>query len=97
MATDDIKNDIELWRKLGKMEADIENVSKLVEAIGLKIDQLDMTAVIQRLAKQETDTENIEARLKKVEDNQSKIVWFVILAVVGAIIKMVIVDKVVMR
>ena len=93
VAIEDTKNEIELWRKLGKMEADIENIGKQVESISAKIDRLDLTSVMQRLAKLETDTDNHEERIKKAEDNQAKIVWLVVAAVVGAVLKMVIIDR----
>lgn len=93
MATNNSNTNPELWQKLGKMEADIQNVGKQVELIGAKIDRMDLASLVQRLVKLETDFENHEQRIKQNADNQSKVVWLVIIAVISAILKMVIIDK----
>ena len=93
MATNNSNTNYELWQKLGKMEADIQNVGKQVELIGTKIDRMDLAGIVQRLVKLETDFENHEQRIKQNTDNQSKVVWLVIVAVVSAILKTVIIDR----
>lgn len=73
MAIDNSNNDAELWQKLGKMEADIQNVSKQVESVGRKIDRLDLTPITKDITTLNARTDTIDTRLKKVEENQSKL------------------------
>ena len=91
MAAANNTNEAELWQKLGKMDADIQNIRNQIES---KIDRLDLTVVVERLVKLEKDVGNHEDRLDKLEDNQARIVWFIIAAVAGAILKMVIIDRI---
>lgn len=94
MAAANNTNEAELWQKLGKMDADIQNIRNQIESISAKIDRLDLTVVVERLVKLEKDVRNHEDRLNKLEDNQARIVWFIIAAVAGAILKMVIIDRI---
>lgn len=94
MAAANNTNEAELWQKLGKMDADIQNIRNQIESISAKIDRLDLTVVVERLVKLEKDIGNHEDRLDKLEDNQARIVWFIIAAVAGAILKMVIIDRI---
>ena len=94
MAAANNTNEAELWQKLGKMDADIQNIRNQIESLSAKIDRLDLTVVVERLVKLEKDVGNHEDRLDKLEDNQARIVWFIIAAVAGAILKMVIIDRI---
>ena len=80
----------QLYQKLGKMEADICNINKLVNEVNQKVDTYN--TISQRVTVLEERTIDRSNRLHKLEDNQAKIVWAIVTAVIGAVLKFVIVD-----
>ena len=87
-----MNNDSELYRKLGMMESDIKNVKDQVCEINHKIDIFNSASErITSLEERATDRSN---RLTKLEENQAKIVWAIVMAVLSAILKFVVIDGV---
>ena len=85
-----MNNDSELYRKLGMMESDIKNVKDQVCEINHKIDIFNSAS--ERITSLEERATDRSSRLTKLEENQAKIVWAIITAVLGAILKFVIID-----
>nr|DAT74486.1 MAG TPA: hemolysin [Caudoviricetes sp.] len=80
----------QLYQKLGKMEADIGNINKLVNEVNQKVDTYN--TISQRVTVLEERAIDRSNRLHKLEDNQAKIVWAIVTAVIGAVLKFVVVD-----
>ena len=80
----------QLYQKLGKMEADIQNVSTQLDEVSHKMDTFN--AISQRVTVLEERATDRSNRLHKLEENQAKIVWAIITAVLGAVLKFVVVD-----
>ena len=80
----------QLYQKLGKMEADIGNINKLVNEVNQKVDTYN--TISQRVTILEERAIDRSNRLHKLEDNQAKIVWAIVTAVIGAVLKFVVVD-----
>ena len=87
-----MNSDSALHQKLGKMEADIKNISDQLYEVNHKIDTLN--AISQRVTILEERANDRTSRLHRLEENQAKIVWAIITAVLGAILKFVIIDGV---
>lgn len=80
----------QLYQKLGTMESDIKNIRELVDEVNRKVDTYN--AISQRVTVLEERANDRSNRLRKLEDNQAKIVWVIVTAVLGAILKFVVVD-----
>lgn len=80
----------QLYQKLGTMESDIKNIRELVDEVNRKVDTYN--AISQRVTVLEERANDRSSRLRKLEDNQAKIVWAIVTAVLGAILKFVVVD-----
>nr|DAQ04102.1 MAG TPA: hemolysin [Caudoviricetes sp.] len=80
----------QLYQKLGKMEADIGNINKLVNEVNQKVDTYN--TISQRVTVLEERAIDRSNRLHKLEDNQAKIVWAIVTAVIGAVLKFVVID-----
>ena len=80
----------QLYQKLGTMESDIKNIRELVDEVNRKVDTYN--AISQRVTVLEERANDRSSRLRNLEDNQAKIVWAIITAVLGAILKFVVVD-----
>lgn len=87
-----MNNDSALYQKLGKMEADIKNVSDQLYEVNRKIDTFN--AISQRVTVLEERANDRSSRLHKLEENQAKIVWAIVMAVLSAILKFVVIDGV---
>lgn len=87
-----MNNDSALYQKLGKMEADIKNVSDQLYEVNRKIDTFN--AISQRVTILEERANDRSSRLHKLEENQAKIVWAIVMAVLSAILKFVVIDRV---
>ena len=87
-----MNNDSALYQKLGKMEADIKNVSDQLYEVNHKIDTFN--AISQRVTILEERANDRSIRLHKLEENQAKIVWVIVMAVLSAILKFVVIDGV---
>ena len=87
-----MNNDSALYQKLGKMEADIKNVSDQLYEVNHKIDTFN--AISQRVTVLEERATDRSNRLHKLEENQAKIVWAIVMAVLSAILKFVVIDGV---
>lgn len=87
-----MNSDSALYQKLGKMEADIKNVGDLVNEVNRKVDTYNVISQrVTILEERATDRSN---RLHKLEENQAKIVWAIVMAVLSAILKFVVIDGV---
>ena len=74
------------------MEADIKNVGDLVNEVNRKVDTYNVISQrVTILEERATDRSN---RLHKLEENQAKIVWAIVMAVLSAILKFVVIDGV---
>ena len=80
----------QLYQKLGTMESDIKNIRELVDEVNRKVDTYN--AMSQRVTVLEERASDRSDRLHKLEDNQAKIVWAIVMAVLGAILKFVVID-----
>ena len=80
----------QLYQKLGTMESDIKNIRELVDEVNRKVDTYN--AISQRVTVLEERASDRSTRLRKLEDNQAKIVWAIVTAVIGAVLKFVVVD-----
>lgn len=87
-----MNSDSALYQKLGKMEADIKNVSDQLYEVNHKIDTFN--AISQRVTVLEERANDRTSRLHKLEENQAKIVWAIVMAVLSAILKFVVIDGV---
>ena len=87
-----MNNDSALYQKLGKMEADIKNVGDLVNEVNRKVDTYNV--ISQRVTVLEERAADRSSRLHKLEENQAKIVWAIVMAVLSAILKFVVIDGV---
>ena len=87
-----MNSDSALYQKLGKMEADIKNVSNQLYEVNRKIDTFN--AISQRVTILEERANDRSSRLHKLEENQAKIVWAIVMAVLSAILKFVVIDGV---
>ncbi len=87
-----MNNDSALYQKLGKMEADIKNVSDQLYEVNHKIDTFN--AISQRVTVLEERATDRSNRLHKLEENQAKIVWAIVMAVLSAILKFIVIDGV---
>lgn len=86
-----MNNDSTLYQKLGKMEADIKNVGDLVNEVNRKVDTYNV--ISQRVTVLEERATDRSNRLHKLEENQAKIVWAIVTAVLGAVLKFVLIDR----
>ena len=87
-----MNNDSALYQKLGKMEADIKNVSDQLYEVNHKIDTFN--AISCRVTAIEERANDRTSRLHKLEENQAKIVWAIMMAVLSAILKFIVIDGV---
>lgn len=87
-----MNNDSALYQKLGKMEADIKNIGYLVNEVNHKVDTYNV--ISQRVTVLEERATDRSNRLHKLEENQAKIVWAIVMAVLSAILKFVVIDGV---
>ena len=87
-----MNSDSALYQKLGKMEADIKNVGDLVNEVNRKVDTYNV--ISQRVTVLEERATDRSNRLHKLEENQAKIVWAIVMAVLSAILKFVVIDGV---
>ena len=87
-----MNSDSALYQKLGKMEADIKNVGDLVNEVNRKVDTYNV--ISQRVTVLEERAIDRSNRLHKLEENQAKIVWAIVMAVLSAILKFVVIDGV---
>ena len=87
-----MNNDSVLYQKLGKMEADIKNIGDLVNEVNHKVDTYNV--ISQRVTVLEERANDRTSRLHKLEENQAKIVWAIVMAVLSAILKFVVIDGV---
>lgn len=74
------------------MEADIKNVGDLVNEVNRKVDTYNV--ISQRVTVLEERAIDRSNRLHKLEENQAKIVWAIVMAVLSAILKFVVIDGV---
>lgn len=74
------------------MEADIKNVGDLVNEVNRKVDTYNV--ISQRVTVLEERATDRSNRLHKLEENQAKIVWAIVMAVLSAILKFVVIDGV---
>ena len=87
-----MNNDSALYQKLGKMEADIKNIGDLVNEVNHKVDTYNV--ISQRVTVLEERAADRSSRLHTLEENQPKIVWAIVMAVLSAILKFVVIDGV---
>ena len=87
-----MNSDSALYQKLGKMEADIKNVSDQLYEVNHKIDTFN--AISCRVTAIEERANDRTSRLHKLEENQAKIVWAIVMAVLSAILKFIVIDGV---
>lgn len=80
-----------LWERISKIEVGVTGIEDRVERIEQKLDSLMQLGY--KLTALEVRAENHTNRLKKLEDNQAKITWFILLAVVGAILNLIFTNK----
>jgi len=85
------KNNTQFWQEFGEMQANIVNIKTRLTNIDKKLEQIDLHSLSVRIESNNSRANEHEKRLKNLEDNQSKIVWFVILAVVGAVLRVVLI------
>jgi hypothetical protein len=85
-----MNNEHQLYQKLGTMESDIKNIRELVDEVNRKVDTYN--AMSQRVTVLEERANDRSNRLRKLEDTQAKIVWAIVMTVLGAILKFVVVD-----
>lgn len=81
----------QLYQKLGTMESDIKNIRELVDEVNRKVDTYN--AMSQRVTVLEERANDRSSRLRKLEENQAKIVWAIVTAVLGAVLKFVLIDR----
>ena len=81
----------QLYQKLGTMESDIKNIRELVDEVNRKVDTYN--AMSQRVTVLEERANDRSNRLRKLEENQAKIVWAIVTAVLGAILKLIVIDR----
>lgn len=81
----------QLYQKLGTMESDIKNIRELVDEVNRKVDTYN--AMSQRVTVLEERANDRSSRLRKLEENQAKIVWAIVTAVLGAVLKFIIIDR----
>lgn len=74
------------------MEADIKNIGDLVNEVNHKVDTYNV--ISQRVTVLEERATDRSNRLHKLEENQAKIVWAIVMAVLSAILKFVVIDGV---
>lgn len=87
-----MNNENQLYQKLGKMEADIQNVSEQLAEVSHKMDTFN--TISHRVTVLEERAVDRSDRLRKLEENQAKIVWAIVMAVLGAVLKFVMIDGV---
>lgn len=80
----------QLYQKLGIMESDIKNIRELVDEVNRKVDTYN--SMSQRVTVLEERASDRSDRLRKLEDTQAKIVWAIVMTVLGAILKFIVVD-----
>lgn len=85
--------DNKFWQSFGEMQANIANIESRLTDIDKKLEKIDLGSIDVKIESILSDEKNHEHRIRALEENQSKIVWFVILAVIGAILKLVIFQK----
>lgn len=85
-----MNNEHQLYQKLGTMESDIKNIRELVDEVNRKVDTYN--SMSQRVTVLEERANDRSDRLRKLEDTQAKIVWAIVMTVLGAILKFVVVD-----
>ena len=85
-----MNNEHQLYQKLGTMESDIKNIRELVDEVNRKVDTYN--SMSQRVTVLEERASDRSDRLRKLEDTQAKIVWAIVMTVLGAILKFVVVD-----
>lgn len=81
----------QLYQKLGTMESDIKNIRELVDEVNRKVDTYN--AMSQRVTVLEERANDRSNRLRKLEENQAKIVWAIVTAVLGAVLKLIVIDR----
>lgn len=86
-----MNNEHQLYQKLGTMESDIKNIRELVDEVNRKVDTYN--AMSQRVTVLEERANDRSSRLRKLEENQAKIVWAIVTAVLGAVLKFIIIDR----
>lgn len=83
--------DGKIARELGSIQADINHLKDDVRAVN---DKLDIILRLEgRVSTLETKADDRIYRVEKLEGNQAKIVWAVIMAVLAAVLGLVIGDK----
>lgn len=86
-----MNNEHQLYQKLGTMESDIKNIRELVDEVNRKVDTYN--SMSQRVTVLEERANDRSSRLRKLEENQAKIVWAIVTAVLGAVLKFIIIDR----
>ena len=74
----------EFWHKIGKIESDVINVQNDLNAMNVKLDII--ANLSERVSRLETSALDRKDRLRRVEENQAKIVWLVISSIISGII-----------
>lgn len=79
---------------IGQIMTDMEYIKKTTDRIDEKMDKLaDETRRAEvRLTALETKHGNVVIRIAKLEKAQSNIIWLIIAAIVGAILKLILID-----
>lgn len=88
-------NPSNFYQKLGIMEADIAHIKESINDINSKIDKTNslVSNSLQDAIGLKSLAINNDRRIRNLENNQSKIVWVLIVAVIGAVLKLVIIDN----
>lgn len=76
------------WQEFGTMKADVKNIGDKITSMDKKIDII--VNLGDRVTKLEERCGHGIERVAKLEDNQAKIVWAIIMAVLGAVLSLVI-------
>ena len=87
------QTDNKFWQEFGEMRSNIANINERLTNIDKKLEQIDLHSLSVRIESNNNRANEREKRLKSLEDNQSKLVWAVILAILGAVLKLVIFTK----
>lgn len=83
-------DEVSMAKEMGRINADISHIKKDLGEINAKMDKI--VGIESRLSTLETKMIDTGQVVKKVEEAQSRVIWLVIATVIGAILKIVILD-----
>lgn len=83
-------DEVSMAKEMGRINADISHIKRDLGEINSKIDKL--VGLESRISTLETKLVDTSQVVKKVEEAQSRVIWLVIATVIGAILKIVILD-----